>query len=227
MRGAAAEPLRAAFPPQPASRPVLPGAGARPFIPHSPPQRITLRVGFWLERTPAWGGEELKSFSYYYDLFFFLLVDGNSLSYVKNRGNSLGQGGKSGRSRLASASLLYKAMAAGLPGSAPLQDYAVISSAFRLFSSSAAHNCIAGFTLFLRSPVSKQAPFPALFLLGRSPGTRDPLSQQKHLNVTYTEKVVYGSKMRGILNPLGISQMQIQWWKGKGSIKTRGLAIRL
>lgn len=62
---------------------------------------------------------------------------------------------------------------------------------------------------------------------GRSPGTRDPISQQKHLNVTCTKKVAYWSKMRGILNPLGISQMQIQWWKEKGSIKTRGLTIRL
>lgn len=59
------------------------------------------------------------------------------------------------------------------------------------------------------------------------PGNRDPISGQKHLNVTRPEKGVYRSKMPDILSPLGISQMQIRRRKEKGSIKTRGLTIRL
>lgn len=114
----------------------------------------------------------------------------------------------------------------------PTRFAALLSGAF---FSSAAHNSIAlsaGSLLSLRSPVfghrcPAAAPRKEPRQHGRSPGTRDPISQQKHLNVTYSEKVAYWSKMRGVLNPLGISQMQIQWWKEKGSIKTRRLTIRL
>lgn len=90
--------------------------------------------------------------------------------------------------------------------------------------------------LFLRREHPSPAAAPRSPLPGKSqqgtspspsPGTRDPISPQKHLNVTSSEKVAYWSKMRGVLNLLGVSQMQIQWWKEKGSIKTRGLTIRL